>query len=221
MKKFLVGCLVIVVLGGILFAIGGFLLYRAASPVLQDARNYLSRLAELGDLEKDIVNRSPHTPPATGELTEEQMQRFARVQDSTRKALGQRMTEIEAKYADLKKKTESGQQPSAGEIFSALGDIGNIFVQARRYQINALNQEGFSQAEYSWVRDRIFQAAGMEVTNMIDLKKLEDAVRNGTGIDNIGAPRVPTPNVPEKNRAIVKPYLERMDDWIPLAFFGL
>jgi hypothetical protein len=221
MKKFLVGCLVIVVLGGILFAIGGFLLYRAASPVLQDARNYLSRLAELGDLEKEIVNRSPHTPPATGELTEEQMQRFARVQDSTRKALGQRMTEIEAKYADLKKKTESGQQPSAGEIFSALGDIGNIFVQARRYQINALNQEGFSQAEYSWVRDRIFQAAGMEVTNMIDLKKLEDAVRNGTGIDNIGAPRVPTPNVPEKNRAIVKPYLERMDDWIPLAFFGL
>jgi hypothetical protein len=221
MKKFLVGCLVIVVLGGILFAVGGYLLYRAASPVLEDARNYLSRMAELGDLEKDIANRTPYTPPATGELTETQMQRFARVQDSTRSALGQRMTEIEAKYADLKTKADGGQQPSAGEIFSALGEIGTIFVQARRYQINALNQEGFSQAEYSWVRDRVFQAAGMEVTNMIDLKKIEDAVRNGTGIDNIGAPRVPTPKVPEANRAIVKPYLERMDDWLPLAFFGL
>jgi hypothetical protein len=221
MKKFLVGCLVIVVLGAILFAVGAYFLYRAASPVFEDARNYLSRMAELGDLEKDITNKTPYTAPATGELTEVQMQRFARVQDSVRAALGQRMTEIEAKYADLKAKAEGGQQPSVGEMFSALGDIANVFVQARRYQINALNQEGFSQSEYSWVRDRVFQAAGMEVTNMIDLKKLEDAVRNGTGIDNIGAPRVPTPHVPEANRAIVKPYLGRMDDWIPLAFFGL
>ena len=41
MKKLLVGCLVIVVLGAILFAVGGYILYRAASPVIQDARNYL------------------------------------------------------------------------------------------------------------------------------------------------------------------------------------
>jgi hypothetical protein len=221
MKKFLVGCLVIIGLGAILFGVGAYFLYRAASPVFEDARNYLSRMAELGDLEKLITNKAPHTPPATGELTEAQMQRFARVQDSVRSALGQRMTEIESKYSDLKTKAEAGQQPSVGEVFSALGEIGNVFVQARRYQIDALNKEGFSQAEYSWVRDRVFQAAGMEVTSMIDLKKLEDAVRNGTGIDNIGAPRVPSPNVPEANRAIVKPYLERMDDWIPLAFFGL
>ena len=35
-------------------------------------------------------------------------------------------------------------------------------MQARRYQVDALNQEQFSQAEYCWVRDRIFQAAGMK-----------------------------------------------------------
>jgi hypothetical protein len=220
-KKLLVGCLIIAVLGAIVFAVGGYFLYRAASPVLENARNYLEGMSELGELEKEIANTAPHAPPESGELTEAQVERFVRVQDSVRAALGQRFNEIEQKYEHLKANAEARKQPSMGEMLSALSDIANVFVQARRFQVNALNQEGFSQAEYSWVRDRIFQAAGMEVTSMVDLKKLEDAVRRGTGVDNIGAPRVPSPNVPEKNRALVKPHLEKMDQWLPLAFFGL
>jgi hypothetical protein len=71
------------------------------------------------------------------------------------------------------------------------------------------------------VRDRVFQAAGVEITRSVDLKKLEEAVRNGTGIQDIRAPEIPMPRVPEKNRALVKPHLTKMDDWLPLAFFGL
>ena len=221
MKKLLVGCLVIVVLGAIVVAVGGYFLYRAASPVLENARNYLQNMGELGELENRITNKSAYAPPQTGELTEEQVQRFVRVQDSVRSALGQRFNDIEAKYRHLKSSAEGGQEPSVGDVLNALSDIGNVFVQARRFQVDALNQHGFSQAEYSWVRDRIYQAAGMEITSMVDLKELEEAVREGTGIDNIGAPRVPAPDVPEKNRAIVKPYLEKIDEWLPLAFFGL
>ena len=47
------------------------------------------------------------------------------------------------------------------------------------------------------------------------------AVREGTGMEDFSAPRVPTRDVPEKNRELVKPYLKQMDEWIPLAFFGL
>ena len=221
MKKLLVGCLVIAVLGAILFAVGGFFLYRAAVPVYENARNYLEGMGKLSELDKQISNRTPHAPPETGELTEAQMERFVRVQDRVRTALGQRFNEIEQKYQHLKVNAESNKQPSVTDMLSALSDLGNLFIQARRYQVDALNQEGFSQAEYSWVRDRVFQAAGMEVTSMIDLKKLETAVREGTGIDNIGAPRVPSPDVPEKNRALVQPHLDKMDQWIPLVFFGL
>jgi hypothetical protein len=28
-------------------------------------------------------------------------------------------------------------------------------------------------------------------------------------------------NVPEKNRQLVQPYVEKMKDWVPFAFFGL
>lgn len=221
MKKLLIGCLVILVLGGVLLAVGGYFLYRAASPVIQNARNYLQGMAELGELEKQISNKAAHMAPANGELTEAQMQRFVRVQDSVRAALGQRMTEIEEKYKGLKANAEGNRQLSVREMLNALSDIASVFVQARRYQVSALNQEGFSQAEYSWVRNQVFQAAGVEVANTVDLEKLEEAVRQGTGVDSIRAPEMPKIDVPEQNRALVKPYLDRMGDWIPLAFFGL
>lgn len=221
MKKFAIGCLVILVLGAILVAVSGYFLYRAASPLLEDARAYVSRMGELGELEKQITNTAAHVPPTSGELTDAQMQRFARVQESVRKALGQRFDEIEAKYQHLRGSSESQAQPSITEMLGALGDIANVFVQARRYQVSALNEENFSQEEYSWVRDRVFQAAGLEVTRVVDFKKLEEAVRDGTGIESIRAPDIATPNVPEKNQALVKPYMDRMDEWIPLAFFGL
>jgi hypothetical protein len=221
MKKFAIGCLVIAVLAGVVLAGGAYYVYRAARPLLDDARAYLSRMTELGEIAKQIENTAPHTPPANGELTDDQMQRFVRVQESVRAALGQRFGEIEAKYRHLKQNAEGNVPPSITEMLGALGDIANVFVQARRYQVNALNQEHFSQAEYSWVRDRVFQAAGVEITRSVDLKKLEEAVRNGTGIQDIRAPEIPMPRVPEKNRALVKPHLTKMDDWLPLAFFGL
>lgn len=221
MKKLLVGCLVIAVLGLVVVGVGGYFLYRAASPAIENARNYLRGMADLDKLGKDITNQSPYEGPASGELTSEQVQRFVRVQDNVRTALGQRMSEIEAKYQHLKANSQSGQQPSVTEVIGGLSEIANVFMDARRLQVSALNAEGFSQAEYSWVRDRVFQAAGVEVTSMVDLSKLEEAVREGTGVETLGTERLPRPTVPEKNRALVKPHMNKIDQWIPLVFFGL
>ena len=221
MKKLLVGCLVVLVLAGIVAVVGGYMLYRAASPVIQDARNYLQTLSALGDLEKHIANRSAYTAPANGELTEAQVERFARVQTSVKAALGQRAREIEEKYKYLESNTPNDRQPTFGEVLNSLREIGGLFVQARRYQVDALNKESFSQSEYSWVRDRVFQAAGLEAVGRIDLKKLEEAARQNTGLTDLKAPELPKVDVPEKNRALVKPYLGSVDEWIPLAFFGM
>ena len=221
MKKLLVGCLVIVVLGAVLFAAGGYILYRAASPVIQDARNYLQGLSELGELDRDIANKAAYTAPGSGELTEDQVQRFVRVQETVKASLGQRMREIEEKYKYLKSNTTKDEQPGFTEVMNSFREIGGIFVDARRFQVEALKKEQFSQAEYSWVRDRVFQAAGVEAVSRVDLKSLADAAKQNTGLTDLQAPELPKVEVPEKNRALVKPHLSRMDEWIPLAFFGL
>jgi hypothetical protein len=221
MKKLLAGCLVILVLGAVIVGVGAYFLYRAASPMIEDARSYLQGMSQLEDLERQIANKSSYTAPASGELTEPQVQRFVRVQQHVRTQLGQRINEIEEKYKYLKANSDENVQPSFSDLIGSLRDMTGVYVDARRYQVEALNTESFSQDEYSWVRDRMFQAAGMEIGSRIDLEKLQEAVRTGTGIEGINADRLPKPNVPAKNRELVKPYVDRMDEWLPLVFFGL
>jgi hypothetical protein len=220
MKKLAIGCLVILLFGAIVIGVGSYFLYRAASPLIQDARNYLEGMSQLDDLERQITNKSPHTPPASGELTEAQVQRFVRVQQHVRTQLGQRFKEIEQKYEYLRSASDQNNVAFT-ELLSSLRDIAGVYVDARRYQVDALNKETFSQAEYSWVRNRVFEAAGMEIGSQIDISRLEEAIRTGTGFEDIGTDKLPKPDVPARNRELVKPYTGQMDEWLPLVFFGL
>jgi hypothetical protein len=220
MKKVLVGCLVVAVLGGVVLAVGSYLLYRAASPLIQDARGYLAGMSQLEEVEKGLQHTAPYTPPVSEELTGAQVERFVRVQDHVRMRLGQRITEIEQKYRYLKE-NQPDAQPGFFELLNSLREMTTVFVEARRYQVEALNKEGFSQQEYAWVRNRMYHAAGMEIGSGVDIEKLREAVRSGAGVDAIRPDRLPLGNVPAKNRELVKPHVERMDDWLPLLFFGL
>lgn len=218
MKKLLVGCLVILVLGAVALGVGAYFLYRAASPVLQNARDTIAGLGELDRIDDSIEKKDPFVAPANNELTQAQVERFVRVQDHVRSALGLRMKEIETKYDAMTR--AQGREPTFAESMQALRELAGVFIEARRLQVQALNAEDFSQDEYAWVRDRVFQAAGVEVASRVDFRKLQEAIRSGTG-DRIDTPPLPKANVPEKNRALVKPYANRIDDWLPLAFFGL
>lgn len=222
MKKLLVGCLAIVVLAGVLLAVGSYLLYRAATPYIEDARTALTALSELAEIDAQLETTAPYDPPATGELTADQVERFVRVQEHVRRALGQRMKEIEEKYKQFEANRRGGSDPSLRELMQGLGDFAGVFVQARRFQVEALNAERFSQAEYWWVRNRILEAAGFEATSGIDFRKFEEAIREGTGL-TWPADRRPTSaiHVPPVNRELVKPLLNRLGDWLPFAFFGL
>jgi hypothetical protein len=223
MKKLLVGCLVIIVLGVIVVGVGSYFLYRAASPLLEDARSYLQGMSQLEEIERGITNTSTYAAPSSGELNDAQVQRFVRVQQHVRSQLGQRMTEIEQKYKTLRDETTADRTGPASliEMMNALRDMAGAYVDARRYQVEALNKEGFSQEEYAWVRDRMFQAAGMEIGSRIDIEKLQEAIKSGTGFEGITADRIPKPDVPARNRELVKPYVAQMDEWLPLVFFGL
>jgi hypothetical protein len=220
MKKLLIGCLVILATAGIALGVGAYFLYRAAAPVIQNARNYLEQLTQLGELDKQIANQSAYTPPPGGELSKEQVERFARVQQHIRATMGQRLNDIEAKYQHLKVNAERPEQPPMRDVINALGELANVIVDARRAQVAAFNTEHFSSSEYHWVRTRIYEAAGVEATSVVDLQKVAEAARKGTGIEAIKPPAVPIAKVPAKNRELVKPYLSHMDEWLPLAFFG-
>jgi hypothetical protein len=220
MKKLLAGCLVIAVLGVVVLGVGAYMAYRAASPYIEDARSYLQGMSQLAELDQRVANKSPHAPPASGELTDEQVQRFVRVQQHLRTELGQRVKDIEERYKHLRSDNGTRDVPLT-DLVNSLRDITGLVVDAKRFQVDALNTEGFSQAEYSWVRERMFQAAGVEIGSRLDLQKLQDAVRSGTGFEAIQVDSVRLPDAPLKNRELVQPFVQQMREWLPLIFFGL
>jgi hypothetical protein len=218
-KKFFAWMLGIVVIGIVVLAATGYFAYRAARPALQSAREYVAGFGQqLDDLEKKVVNQQPFTEPANRELTKDQIERFARVQDSVRSALGQRIGDIEAKYRHLKLSNDRPNLPSVSDLLTAVSDLSGVLVDARRAQVDALNQEKFSSAEYDWVRKQFYQAAGVNSINR-RLGELQKMI-NSSGEGVIISERSLT-TAPAQNRELVKPHQRSIDDWLPLLFFGL
>jgi hypothetical protein len=215
MKKFVFGCLFVVILVAI---VGGILGYVY---VVEPARQYLATFRQLGSLsqyDRDVKNTAAFTPPKSGELTNRMVKRFVAVQDAMQSRLGAQLTQLDERYRKLAKEFE-GAKPDARTVFNALHDLGGVLTEAKRIQVEALNASGFSVAEYAWVRDRVYQAAGVTVAGL-DFNAIWDAARKGTF--DIAAPKKPEPSpVPEQNKALVKPYLDRIDRWLALAWAGL
>ena len=218
MKKLLVGCLIVVVIAIIGVGAAGYFAYRAVKPVIDNASNYMEKAREVTRLGENITVKTPFDPPASGELTQQQVERFIAVQTRVRSELSDKWTQIEQKSKELREKTDRNRQDwTFAEFTSVFSDIANIWVDARKSQVNALNTQKFSEGEYEWVRRRVYEAAGVELAGSIDLSKIESlAGRNGVTI-----PDVDLPKVPEKNIALVKPHVAKIKEWIPMAALGL
>jgi hypothetical protein len=222
MKKILVGCLIVLVIGFVGFGFAAFWAYRAAKPMLESAGTYLEKAKEMASLGDRIKVKSSYTAPADGELTSAQVDRFIAVQSRVRQQLGDRWAELQAKAETLKKKADSAKgELSFSEAASVFSDFTGIYMDARRAQVDALNVQKFSESEYSWVRTRVYEAAGMQLVGSIDMSAIEKAAREGAGQTGVQVPDIPKPNVPEQNLKLVKPHLAKLKESIPLAFLGL
>ncbi len=237
MKKIAIGC----GLAALLLAIGGAVAMYYF--VYKPARSFVASMTEIGDiaeLDAKVANTAPFTGPADGTLTEAQVRRFAAVQEQMHARLGSRTTELQAKYKAL---DQSGRSPGVAEAVGAWHDLLGIIAEAKKAQVDALNAQQFSLAEYGWVKTRVFEAAGVTITG-IDFRELAAQVQGGnlgalqemaekmksaaegTSPSPSEAPRPPladTPGVgiPDANRTLVAPYKEQLQTWMAYAAVGL
>ena len=199
MKKILTGCLIVAVIAMIGFGVAGVLRVSRDEPMIDNAGNYLDRRANCRGSAIAITNKSPYVPPTNGELTAAQVERFVAVQTRVRDELGTRWTEIETKSAQIRDKTSENQRDlTFAEFTSVFSEIGSIYMEARRAQVNALNVQRFSDGEYTWVRRRVYEAAGVEIAGGIDLSKIEDLAREGAMRSNVKLPDMPKPKCPKR-----------------------
>jgi len=215
MKKFAIGCAVALLL---VLIVGGVLGYVF---VWRPARVYLASFAQLGqiaEIDKQVVNKASFTAPTGNELTQEMVARFVAVQEQMQQTLGVRFADLKTKYDQLDRVEKAEhRQPSFTEAMGALKDLTTIIVTAKRAQVEALNKAGFSLDEYRWVRARVYNAAGIPLSEM-DLTRIAEAAKQG---GQMQINRSEDEQVPDRNKELVQPYAKKLEEWAPLAYFGL
>ncbi len=216
-KKIIFGCLGV---GLLVLIVGGYLFY---SMVVKPITGSLDTLKEIHETNEQIVNRTPYQPPPTGELTENQVERFVAVQTEIRHGLEARFAEFEKKYEELSDDLEE-RDPSFREIMNILGDVVKLYSDAKQIQVDALNREGFSLQEYRFVQQSFYQALGVELF-AFNLDMIAKAASEGDidfDLDEFeDRKKYKLDEVPEKNRELVAPYTDSADVWITFAWWGL
>ncbi len=221
MKKFAIGCAIVLVVLIVVGGIGGYFVYQKyVAPVVGPMTEFVTNAQKMADIEKDIRNKSSFTAPANGELTEEMVTRFVKVQSHIQSKLGTRMEELKATYDKLDK-TLSNEQRKASftEAITAMRDLTTLLVDAKKAQVEGLNDAGFSVKEYEWIRTQVYAAVGM-VAGGFDVKKLAEQAKAGNVEGFSGGDKASLPDVPEKSKELVAPYEKQLKEWAPLAFFG-
>ncbi len=164
MKKALGGCLIV---GLLLLVVGGgatwwFVLrpaWNAGNQFLQAA----NQITELTKLEADVRNKANFSPPTDGRISDESLNRFLAVQRTIKDEVGPKLNTLEDKYkkiADDKK--SSGKDPGVTELMQSYGDLFGLLRDAKKAQVNALNQQNLSLHEYRWVRTQAYVALAQE-----------------------------------------------------------
>jgi hypothetical protein len=218
MKKALIGCGILVLVLGIGGAVGAYyFLWKPAKAAVTE----FAKLKEIPQINQQVANKATFNAPADNVLASDSVDRFVRTQQAIITKLGARADELSKKY-ELMDRARGNRTPTWTELSTAYKDFASLILEAKRAQVDALNQHKFSLAEYEWTRERVYEAAGIPVN--FNLDKLIRAVSEGKSPEDIASAASAAnnaPTVPEKNRTLVTPFKKDLADRAVLAAFGL
>ena len=215
MKKLAIGCGLALLITGIAAAGVAFYVFRQVSTTVAQ----FAELGKLSDIEKDVRNKVSFTPPSTEELTEAQLEKLVKVQTHVRQKLGEQMKTFEVKYRALAEKKDA-TLADAPELLNAYRDLAATWMDAKRSQVEALNNANLSLDEYRWIRHQAYRALGQPFVDL-DIARIMDEAKRGVTAQAGELRGAIGPDGPEVNRKLVEKFKKFLEDNIALASFGL
>ena len=175
----------------------------------------IERLEAQGPLERRLSQRGSYQPPTDGILSDEQVVRYLEAQRRMQRELADRVERLGRRLDEVDR--ERPELLDMMRMASAYGEVLRLVGEAVDVQAAALDAQGFSAAEYRWVRWEVLRAL--------------DAPEAAYGVDGLttafigheGEAQAPPPQgaVPEANRARIEPYREELEEVLGLALLGL
>lgn len=169
-KKIAIGCLGFFL---IIVAAGGYFGYEFVKPFIGG----FSSLEEISEANSRIVLQMEYQRPASGELTQDQVTRFAAVQEQILAGLEDRFSDFQQKYEEIGGKWQD-RDPTFREMVNVWEDLFDLYRDAKQIQVDALNQQGFSLSEYRFVQSSFYQALGVELF-AFNIDRIAEAARDG------------------------------------------
>jgi hypothetical protein len=167
MKKVLIGCGVV----SLLLLVGGGIAayYLVVKPTMQvaggaidSAREAVAKVGAAAQtieamraMDAEVTAQGPYTAPADGALGQAQVERFLAVHQAVVDRLG---PERERIAQAVEASPTQGDVAALAGSFAALAGLGDVGLAAKRAQVDALNAQGLSIAEYRWIRQAGIQA---------------------------------------------------------------
>jgi len=161
MGKVLGGCLIVLtvlVVGG--GAVGYYMFVKPYTELAGAAVRYVQ---EYEQLNAAIENRDPYRPGPNQSLEPEALQRMLAVHERMRTTMAGRLAVLEARYRQIENDRERGANLSLAEVMTAYRDLGELYMEAKRAQVDALNAERLSLEEYHWIRNQAYLALNRNV----------------------------------------------------------
>src|SRR5262245_52844991 len=121
MKKFAIGCGIVLLVLCVGAGVGGYILYNKAKGYVAGMKETVEALGSFSKYADSVENRTPFTPPANGELTVESMRRFAAVQAAMRVKMGPKFDQVAAMQDDMMKREQAEHRKS-----TPLEDFQNV-----------------------------------------------------------------------------------------------
>jgi hypothetical protein len=217
MKKLAIGCGIAVLVIGVVVVGAGYYIYGKA----RSTSAQLAQLGQVHDIEQGVKVQTPFIVPASGELTQAQVDKLMKVTSRVHERLDKDMATFQSTYKALaeKKQATAADLPA---LMSAYRDLAADWLAAKKVQVDALNEVGLSLQEYRWIRSTCYAALDIPFAD-IDIGRIADQIKNGEKTPNgyILVGGAFTGKGPESNVKLVSPYRQQLQDYMPLAAFGL
>ena len=217
MKKLAIGCGIVVLLFAVAGAGVAYYVYRQVSPMLTQ----FAEFAQVPEIERSVRNQTTFRPPATGQLTEAQVERLVRVQTSIRQRLGERFAEFEKQHKTLLEKQGGADAMDLPEVFAMYRGLAAAWMDAKRQQVEALNEASFSLEEYRWVRDRAYRAIGVPFMEIDVARIVQDMKQGVTDTDPTVLRGAVGTDGKDPNTSLVQRFKKHLEDNLALAALGL
>lgn len=216
MKKLAIGCGIVLLVVGIgVVGVGYWGYMKVKSTVAQ-----LAELGQVTDIEKGVRNTSAFAAPTSGELTGAQVERLVQVQTRVREKLGAGAAAIEKNYKSLLDKKDGATVTDLPALLGAYKDLARTLVDAKRTQVEALNDLNMSLAEYRWIRAEAYHSLGIPFVDM-DFGQLAERAKNGQTAGTLAFNGAPGDKPLEGNVKLVEKHRKQLEDYMALASFGL